>query len=741
MSILGEAIRARSQAVNRLPDEERIEVAGQELFSELRNSWKRGDPVKVEALLARHPEMTPDKSFLLDLLYEEYCLRLEAGKAVDPDEFCQRFPGYRSSLARLLDAHHFLEDHLPLLEADQPTRWPAAGDSFLGFTLLRELGQGAFGRVFLAREPALGNRLVVVKFSLRGAAEAEVLGKLRHPNIVPVHSVKEDPSSRLTAVCMPYLGAATLCDVLDHVFRDTHRPTGANEILEAVTRSAGAAEETVHGAPAADRRLRSGTYVEGITHLAVQLADALAFVHALGICHRDLKPSNVLMTASGRPMLLDFNLSSDERLAVNPMGGTLPYMSPEQLRATDPDQRSQATPIDSRSDLYSLGVMLYELLAGSHPFAPLPVKLSSRELRAYLLDRQRTGVEPLRRFNSQVDKPLARLIERCLAYDRHDRPPSSAELAALLRKRLSWPRRALRWAVLHPRAGAIASTLLLTVAISITYALSLREPYHQRQLSQGLESYRHGDYNRAIQYFDRALQADAGLGDAYYYRGRAYQRAGRFDLALVSYEKSAKANTGAPEQGQLKACMGYCFSRLRHHERARFCFLEAIAAGYRRAEVLNNLSYCCLHSKEFEEAKKYLDEALELNPRLQAALHNRAIHSLRGPDKTRQAFLDGVSDIRRAMEAGPPNEDLYYDGACLCALAASGADDAFHVDLALHYLRKAVELGKDPGNDRSFRLLHNDPRYRELVNARRSIPSAPTPKETRLVDPVRDGLE
>src|SRR5262249_27822562 len=169
------------------------------------------------------------------------------------------------------------------------------------------------------------------------------------------------------------------------------------------------------------------------------------------ITRRDLKPANVLLTPGGRPMLFDFNLSSDGQFGGEVRGGTLTYMPPEQLRATAPCAAVGGDAIDARSDLYALGVILYRLLAGRHPFGPLPLDLPPEELRAELLRRQPAGPAPLRTANPDVPVAVARLVERCLASDPAARPAGAAELAAALRRaRCPW-RRAGGW--LAARAG------------------------------------------------------------------------------------------------------------------------------------------------------------------------------------------------------------------------------------------------------------------------------------------------
>ena len=136
-----------------------------------------------------------EKSGLIDSAYSEYRDLCAAGVEVDPDAFCARFPEYQTSLRRLVEVHRELEANPNLLRSLD--RWPAPGDCFHGFQLQQELGRGAFARVFLAREQAVGNRQVVVKVSLHADDEADTIGKLQHPNVVQIHSAPKDRGKRI----------------------------------------------------------------------------------------------------------------------------------------------------------------------------------------------------------------------------------------------------------------------------------------------------------------------------------------------------------------------------------------------------------------------------------------------------------------------------------------------------------------------------------------------------------------
>src|SRR5262249_22115818 len=201
-----------------------VRVLGRQLAEEFGQLWHDGTGPDATTFLQHYPELADDPSLIAELAYEEYCQRVQHGESMDVDAFCARFPAVRETLRTILGCHHDLDAIARTeLEACEPT-WPQPGERFGRFDLLGELGGGAFARVFLASERALGGRRVVVKLSPGGGSEAETLGRLEHPSIVSIHSARFDRTSQLTAVCMPYLGTATLREVVAHAFADGRPP-------------------------------------------------------------------------------------------------------------------------------------------------------------------------------------------------------------------------------------------------------------------------------------------------------------------------------------------------------------------------------------------------------------------------------------------------------------------------------------------------------------------------------------
>jgi len=310
----------------------------------------------------------------------------------------------------------------------------AAGTEIGRYQVRRVLGQGAFGVVYLADDPELG-RPVAIKVQRPGRfasqadaerflAEARSAARLNHPGIVTVYDVAHNADG--CYIVMEYVQGRTLEDAM---------------------------------------RSEPMPLAEGIALLA-RVVDALHYAHKRGFVHRDLKPGNILIDEHGCPHVTDFGLAVSEdtqRLQAGQVAGTPAYMSPEQVRG-------ETHRLDGRSDIWSLGVILYELLAGRPPFRPENVM----ECLDEILNRE---PKPPRQIDDSVPGEVERIALKCLAKQPTDRYNTAADLAADLRRwQSSLPGAVvahgkrmllLRRAILGS-AAAIAAIAILALVIRFT---------------------------------------------------------------------------------------------------------------------------------------------------------------------------------------------------------------------------------------------------------------------------------
>ena len=351
-----------------------------------------------------------------------------------------------STLARDPKPTHGLHGFAPSV-ADAELTEIEAGKRLGEFELQELLGRGSLADVYLASQPELSGRQVVVKISPHKTSEPQKLSRLQHSNIVPIYSAHWERG--LQMICMPFLGRTTLAEVL----RDGgEEPSGRH------------------------RDLRSGNPRRrelACCKLVGELAEGLAYAHQRGITHRDLKPANVLIADDGTPMLLDFNLSGE--IVANPrhpsyVGGTLPYMAPEQLHALSGHQA-----LDPRSDIYSLGVLLFELLTGQLPFPTRLLDDPEAESRMY---EDRQG-DAWKGGLANCSPDMRSIVERCLApcpahrYQQADQLREDLELHGNHQPLRHAPRRSLRqrirkWMTRNGRRAAIAASVTTAVALVLS---------------------------------------------------------------------------------------------------------------------------------------------------------------------------------------------------------------------------------------------------------------------------------
>ncbi|MBX6314133.1 MAG: tetratricopeptide repeat protein [Isosphaeraceae bacterium] len=500
------AAGSRSLSRTRRPQPESGWVSRQ--VAALAAAWERGEPASAAEVLERYPDL--DTEAAIRLIYEEACLRREAGLKVDTAEVVRRYPQWGEELQALFDCDRLLRP------SGVFALYPQVGEPLGPFLLLAELGRGASGRTYLATEPTLADRPVVVKVIPDDQDEHLALARLRHTHIVPLFSEHSFPERGLRGLCMPYLGGTSLAQILKELADIPLGQRSGKLLVEVIDRNTRALPTP----PPADgpfrRSLEQASYVQAMLWIAACLADALHYAHAHGLVHMDLKPSNVLITVDGQPMLLDFHLARRPirpgELVTDRLGGTPGWMSPEQAAALETVSGGRPVPaaVDGRSDLFALGLLLREALTAPG---------SAWDERG----RRATSRRP-----AGVSVGLADMVRKCLAPDPRDRYDDAAALAEDLRRQLhDLPLRGVRnrspyerwqkWRRRHPGAlawGITGLSIVLAAAIALTASVAA---YRQRvrQLRIALEDGRNyrasGQYHEAIHILKRGLESAGTL--------------------------------------------------------------------------------------------------------------------------------------------------------------------------------------------------------------------------------------
>ena len=468
----------------------------------------RGEQPRAEQYLAKLPGLADEEA--VRIVFEEACLRMERGETSVTAEFLQRFPKWSAPLGLLLECKR-------LMLATAAADFPEPGDDLGDFRLLSEIGRGAVGRTFLASQHSLASRLMVLKVTPLGAEEHLRLARLQHMNIVPLYVEQVFPDRKIRMLGMPYLGGASLAGVLEFLAAVPHAQRTGKHLLEALDRGAPTVvPESVSRSLATGpfrKYLAQATFVESICWIGGCLADALQYAHDRGLVHMDVKPSNVLIAADGQPMLLDFHLAR-EPIAPGPaapdrLGGTSHYLSPEQHAAIESVQwgRPISLRVDGRSDLYSLGQLLYEALGGDVVNGGTASATSRR---------------PLAECNPRVSLGLSDIIGKCLTRDADARYADAASLALDLRRHLNdfplrgVPNRSLaeRWRKWRKRKPSGLSRVGVWLAVSsslIVVGAVLALQFYEREhaigaaLAEGGEYVGRRQYPEAIAAFQRGL--------------------------------------------------------------------------------------------------------------------------------------------------------------------------------------------------------------------------------------------
>ena len=397
---------------------------------------KNISPLRIEDYLQRYPELSQPDGIACDLIYEEFHVRQAAEPDLSLDDYYQRFPEQKEALQRLLGKETILGS-TQLYRSKETVRQLYPGEKIDDFDLLLRLGAGSFGTVFLARQTSM-QRLVALKVTGKATQEPQTLAQLEHPHIVRVYDQRVMENEPMRLLYMQFVPGGTLADVIKQTSAVPYEDRSGATLLKIIDQSVQEAGQSPLDHATQAELTPDTSWDATVCQLGIQLAQALDYAHHRGILHRDIKPANILMSATGSALLADFNVSFDSRMegasAATFFGGSLAYMAAEQLEACNPTSSRSPEEVDQRSDLFALGIVLWELLVGKHPFHH--DKLSGSWLTTLKEMAHRRNTQALEPPESMTGKssvaPLIRILTKCLAPDPTDRFQSGQELVEAL---------------------------------------------------------------------------------------------------------------------------------------------------------------------------------------------------------------------------------------------------------------------------------------------------------------------
>lgn len=669
--------------------------------------------------------MSVEKARLVLQLFEE-ALEVPPERRVDwVREACNNDAELAAEINSLLAVHDapsaFLETAVQPVDLGHLPLPPAitVGQQIGDFIIERQIGAGGMGLVYRARQVSL-NRPVALKllpphlrYSLtaqsRFQREVEAAARLSHPHIVAVYTSGHDDNSIYYA--MELIEGPSLSEMLDQLrkhpptaLQSCDSPSPRSDLSVASTRAIAGDMTPPPGellTPKVDLLaiLNGRNYFGWVAETLADVADGLHYAHSMNVIHRDVKPSNLLLSSHREIHIGDFGLA---RVAHEPgltrtgeVMGTPFYMAPEQISAA-------VGPVDARTDVYSLGVTLYELLTLRTPFAgehreqvisqimdeePVPPKLRNRSAPRDLQTICLKSLEknPARRYQS------ARELANDLRYYAAGRPITAQPLSPLGRC-ARWAGRRRNW------AAAIAGIALLAIATGFfAYRSHVSEArWTDAQFASLFETAQlaalEGDLNRAATAIDKAEKLGAPAPQLLLLRGQLNLQAGRFQDACDQLEQAHKH---MPKSVTVHALLANAYQSNEEHEKA-----AAVVSTLDTFQPVTLQDYLLLgqaqFTTDFERALETLDRAVQLDKTsVQARLTRGSVLVERAMDTASAELAErALQDLEIARALLEPNFYLLGNIVYARLVAATAYEVAGDQTRRLKHLDEAGKVAK-----------------------------------------------
>lgn len=490
-------------------------------------------------------ENDPDEALLGEFL-GQMIRSISDGDTVDLESYIIKRPDLKSNILEVYE--------IAKLAA---VRAPREMPQIPGYRILHEIGRGGMGTVYLAIHEKLNRRVALKtlpplwtasdRSRERFQREARAAAKLNHPLIIPIYDIGE--SGRSLYYTMELVEGRALSDVILQL-KSTQIAAGDLEVAD-LRRAAGLEEGAVWSLD------REQSYHAAISRIVADAADALEHAHANGVIHRDVKPSNILLRKDGRGLLFDFGLASEESqetlTRTGEFVGTAHYVSPEQI--------ANGSNVDARSDVYSLGVALYELLTLERPFRGD----HSQQIIREILNTEAAGP---RKINNRLPRDLETICLTAMARRPADRYPSAAafrddllRFLALLPIDARAPGATERWIRWMQRNRLLTTVVALSLILMIGVPVSLwwREMQHSSELTMERDNVREAE-QRALREFGKASGTLRILQNILY-SSDPFHSSGDPRVSEVLARAVAELDASPPADGEVEAAVRHMIGR------------------------------------------------------------------------------------------------------------------------------------------------------------------------------------
>jgi tetratricopeptide (TPR) repeat protein len=613
------------------------------------------------------PEDKPQKD--IEQAVQQFVDAQLRGENPNIDEFVKQYPGLEDQIKQRIQNLREIDGLFNSLLTpddsdfqDTPAEHNLIGQKLGDFEILKLIGRGGMGAVFLARQISLDREVALKVISdisgARGKSlerfkrEAKTLAKISHPNIVPIYEVGEQGPYSYFA--MEYIKGVSLDKILAGI-RNAKPGSKASDVMH--KRLEVQAEVYTKKTAEAFGVEIDTEYIVNISKIIISIASALDYAHKKGILHRDVKPSNILIDSDGTAKLVDFGLAkADTQQSITlteEFFGTPSYVSPEQIR--------KPQMVDCRSDVYSLAATYYECLTLRPPFEGNTVN----ETLTSVISREAV---PPKKYCPRLSADFNTVLLHALEKSPEDRYQTVAEFAADIENVLEFkPITAKRPSITHRAYKTLRRSPLKFVAIGVfilaivlgyfvfsAYIEKRNKTIASKLFTIGRQKAQAKDFEEALAYYEKALRADPKNSEAYYRAGACYFLLKQYEKAIESYKRAIQIDSnfaGAYHN------LGNVYDELAQYEEAIMVYKQAIRIDPNDVASYKRLGFTYGSAGQYEKERESYEKVISINPNYEFADTQNAL----GVAYNRLGrYEEAAKALKQAVKVMPDEWDSYW---------------------------------------------------------------------------------